>query len=310
MSYIKVFSFLLGAIILVTGTKAAPPKVVVSMAPIHSLVSEVMDGIAQPQLIFEGAQSPHTFTLRPSHIRTLKQANIIIWIGPVLERVLAQPLSLHASQAQQLRIIDIQNLTLYPKRTDDNWHVPCPHTHHNNKCPIDPHVWLSPDNAKVIVNAVTEVLKQNDPTNASAYLKNRNRMLKKLNRLDTELKRLVQPIQGVPYLVFHDGYQYFERHFNLNAIGAVAVNPEMPVNLKHLQNLTQIIAEKQVRCLFREPQHSAAILKRLAAQTNTHIGILDPIGSYSPETGKGYFDMMRNLVHNLVKCLKQGKPND
>src|SRR4051812_646712 len=67
--------------------------VVVSIKPIHSLVAAIMDGVGTPDLIVDGAASPHTYALKPSNARALQDAKVVFWVGPGMEAFLEKPLS-------------------------------------------------------------------------------------------------------------------------------------------------------------------------------------------------------------------------
>src|SRR5262245_59202404 len=71
---------------------AAVPKVLVSIAPIHSLVTAVMQGIGTPELLLKAEQSPHHFFLSPSQTKKIAQADLIFWVGDALESFLVKPI--------------------------------------------------------------------------------------------------------------------------------------------------------------------------------------------------------------------------
>ena len=71
----------------------AVPKVVVSIKPLHSLVSGVMEGVGEPNLLLEGNASVHVYSMRPSEVSMLQQAELFFWIGPQLETFLEKPLA-------------------------------------------------------------------------------------------------------------------------------------------------------------------------------------------------------------------------
>lgn len=81
------------ATLIACSTAQAAPKVVASIKPVHSLVAGVMEGVATPDLIVDGAASPHTFSLRPSKARSLENAEMIVWVGPQIETFLGRPIS-------------------------------------------------------------------------------------------------------------------------------------------------------------------------------------------------------------------------
>src|SRR5262245_60479644 len=83
---------------------AEPPKVVVSIKPLHSLVAAVMDGVGQPQLLVKTSADPHSYTLKPSEAQALSGAQLVIWAGPGVETFLEKPVAALAGKAKVLRL--------------------------------------------------------------------------------------------------------------------------------------------------------------------------------------------------------------
>ena len=79
-------------VLLALPARAEPPRVVASIMPIHSLAAGVMAGVAEPELLLKGGESPHSFTLRPSDVRKLGRAELVIWVGEALETPLSDTL--------------------------------------------------------------------------------------------------------------------------------------------------------------------------------------------------------------------------
>ena len=77
-TYILVLLF---PLVLLVSSANAEVKVVASIKPIHSLVSYIMDGVGKPDVIVDGYNSPHNFSLKPSHAKMLQNADLIIWMG-------------------------------------------------------------------------------------------------------------------------------------------------------------------------------------------------------------------------------------
>ena len=82
------------------------PRVVATVKPVHSLVSGVMAGVGTPELLIDGAQSPHTFSMRPSDAQALENADIVFWMGPEIETALLRPLANLPQQAAALSETD------------------------------------------------------------------------------------------------------------------------------------------------------------------------------------------------------------
>ncbi len=109
---------LLAACTLVAASVAAQadPKVVVSIKPVHSLVSGVMEGVGTPELIVEGAGSPHTYALKPSKAKALADADVVFWMGPDLEAFLEKPIGTVASNAKSVALMNAHDLKKLPFR--------------------------------------------------------------------------------------------------------------------------------------------------------------------------------------------------
>ena len=90
---LKLISSVLIAFLATISISKAEVKVVASIKPIHSLVSYVMDGVGKPDVIVDGYNSPHGFSLKPSHAKMIENADLIIWVGEDLEAFLEKPLN-------------------------------------------------------------------------------------------------------------------------------------------------------------------------------------------------------------------------
>ena len=104
-------SILFGTALLFSSFSAiAEIKVVTTIKPIHSLVSGVMDGVSNPTLIIEGSNSPHNFSLKPSHAKMLEEADIVFWIGEDLESFMEKPLNSLAKNSVQISFMDLKSI--------------------------------------------------------------------------------------------------------------------------------------------------------------------------------------------------------
>ncbi|MEM7067260.1 MAG: zinc ABC transporter substrate-binding protein [Pseudomonadota bacterium] len=110
MRFVK--SALLASTLLSTSTLAAQAdiKVVASIKPVHSLVAAVMTGVGTPELIVQGAGSPHTYALKPSQAQNLENADVVFWIGHELEAFLEKPLEAIATKAKTVELLDAHGL--------------------------------------------------------------------------------------------------------------------------------------------------------------------------------------------------------
>ena len=294
------------------GRDIHPPQVVVTIAPLHSLVAGVMDGIATPTLLMPGNISPHHYTLKPSTARLIDTADAVFWVGEAIESGLVRALKNMTNPAHQLEMMTLPSLQRLPFRSGDAWeHKHDDHGeagehghHHDTHEEVwDPHIWLDPHNARVIVLAVKDRLIELDPEHTADYTRNAQRLEQRLQALDRDLEAALVPLRDTPYLVFHDAYHYFEDRYGLNAVGAISPTPEQRPGARHLRAVEKKIKQRGVRCIFSEPQFTERYIDLFDTQDGIRYGELDPLGSGIKPGPEHYFLMMRTLAGSLQDCL-------
>lgn len=282
---------------------AEPPKVLVSIAPLHSLVAQVMDGVAEPELVYEASQSPHSSAMTPRQLKAIVEADLLFWIGPELETALARLLPRMSADAQAYELHDYDaGMALLPMR--DTLFTPSGTEHDHDHGDLDPHIWLSLDNAPVFVDFVAARLSEFDPDHRDHYQTNADQTRARLDALAGQLDERLNTSRSTPYIVFHDGFQYFEHDQNLNGLGALVLNPDIPPGPRTVARLRDLAAPLERVCLFREPQYSERwLLPLVDGVESATLGTIDPLGQLS-EPGTGlYADMMLRLADALAACL-------
>ena len=170
--------------------------------------------------------------------------------------------------------------------------------HHHGE--FDPHIWLDPMNAKVILNEMAEHLIENDAKNASKYKSNLKKALKDIDKLVSNVSSELN--QSVASIVFHDAYQYFEKRFDVNILGAFTVNTDVMPGAEQLAEIREIIEHDKVACVFSEPQFNPDIIKAVARDMNIKTGVVDPLGA-TLDPGKDlYFDLIKNMSSSFKGC--------
>jgi len=170
--------------------------------------------------------------------------------------------------------------------------------HHHGE--FDPHIWLDPINAKVILNEMVEHLIENDAKNASTYKSNLDKALKDIDKLTMEV--MTELNQSTSSIVFHDAYQYFEKRFNVNVLGAFTVNTDVMPGAEQLSEIREIIEHDKVACVFSEPQFNPDIIKAVAKDMNIKTGIIDPLGATLNPGKDLYFDLIKNMSKSFKGC--------
>ncbi|MGE0723278.1 MAG: zinc ABC transporter substrate-binding protein [Alphaproteobacteria bacterium] len=300
---------------LLLGIAAAPVaavEVVASIKPIHSLVAGVMEGAGAPSLLVDGAQSPHTFALRPSDARRLAAADVVVWVGPTLESALAKPIGALARKAAIVTLSASADLSVLAARSGGGWsgdgHAHGndhghDHGHSHVAGEDDGHLWLDPANAQAILSVVAEALAGRDPARADLYRANAARRSAAIAALDASLRQRLDPVADRPFLVFHDAYQYLERRYGLNAVGAIAVSPDRKPGARRIRELRRRVAGADVRCVFSEPQFDPTVVATVLEGTGARTAVLDPLGAAIANGPELYPTLMRMIAGTIVGCL-------
>jgi len=297
--------------VFVTTTQAAAPRVVVSIAPIHSLVAGVMNGVAVPELLVSGNSSPHGYMLKPSQVRSLQRADVIVWVGESVEGFLVRPLANYDASKTVIELMDAQGMHLLDAREGGVWqankndHGQDDHGHDaHGHGKTDGHLWLDPDNAKTIVRLLVAQLSELDSEHAAIYESNGKRLQQALSELDQQLKQRLAAVSQTPYLVFHDAYQYFEQRYGLMPIGAIMIGAEHKPGARRMTQVRQRVKAEHVRCVFNEPQFPSKLIQIVTEGSSLKSATLDPMGMGLEPGEKLYFDLMRKLGQDLLACLK------
>ena len=298
----KLFAPIISLFLIFTPLKAEV-NVVTSIKPLHSLTSYIMDGIGEPGLIIDGVASPHNFQIKPSHAKMLQKADLVIWVGEDLESFLPTALKSIPKNSVVLELLDQSGLKKLKFREknifeghDDHGHDEHGHAHGE----YDPHIWLDPLNAKVIVKKITNQLVKIDSANSSTYKSNSKNLLKDLDALTKTIKKDLN--KNASFVVFHDAYQYFEKRFGLSVVGALTVNPDVMPGAEQLSEIREVIGEKKVKCIFSEPQFNPAIIKSIASDTGVKTGVLDPLGATINKSKNMYFNLIEDMSNALKDC--------
>ena len=282
-----------------------------------------MDGVGKPDVIVDGYNSPHGFSLKPSHAKMIEKADLIIWVGEDLEAFLEKPLNTIAKKAVKVEIMDLSGVKKLKfreknifeghddhghghkeKKHDDHGHKKAKHDDHGHEGHAhgehDPHVWLDPMNAKVIVKEIEKQLIKLDPDNSSKYKANSKKAQSELDNLTKNIKRDLKG--NLRFVVFHDAYQYFENRFGIKVLGALTVNPDVLPGAEQLSEIREVIEHEKVNCLFSEPQFNPAIIKSIAKDTKIKTGVLDPLGA-TLDKGKGmYSELLQSMYASFKGC--------
>ena len=321
-------------------TDTTEGEILVTIKPLHSLVSAVAGPEQNVALLLTGNYSPHDFALRPSQMRQLQSAKVFFYVGEGLESFLLQVLPSLPNDQLRVAVSHSPSVTLLPSRQAGIWpqqhddhhnsdhhdairniddhehddhektddHNNHDHAAHDHGGIHDPHIWLDPANAALIAADIAENLARAFPENRSRYIANAATLQSKLAALDTTLQARLEPVKGKPFIQFHDSVQYFEARYGLKGLGAINLEPDDSPSARRIGDIQNLIADQNVRCVFREPQYSDRLVRIVIADSGASSATLDPLGvpfSPGPEL---YFQMMEGIATAMRECLGSTAP--
>ncbi len=306
-------------------------RVVATIKPIHALVAEVMGDAGEPRLLVGGAASPHTYALKPSDAKALHSAQIVFRVSEQIEPFTRRIASSLPKSVTVVTLADAPGVKRLAMRSGDTFEA---HSHdgdsHNGhghdehdadhdgthgheaghdeatEKPVrDGHVWLDPDNAVAMVREIARALKAAAPDKAAVFEANAARAIAGIESAAREIDEAIAPLRGKPFVVFHDAYQYFETRFQIPAIGAITVSPEVQPSARRLAEIRRKIKDLKARCVFAEPQFKAKLVASVLEGTDAKAGTLDPEGVTVTPGPEAYTTLLRNLTAGLKACLAE-----
>jgi len=328
----------------------AAPQVTTDIAPVHSLVARVMDGVGAPALIVPPGATPHAYSLRPSEAAALDRAEVVFWIGDGLTPWLADSIGTLAGDAHVVELLGAggsqvrdfrEALTFAAKAGDDHAHdhghdaharddhdkddghdhghdeghdhghdaghdhghdESHDHGHDHAHDGADPHAWLDPANARAWLGVIAAELAEHDPANADTYAANAAEASQELAALEARLAARLTPVRDVPYVVYHDAYQYFEARFDLAPTGAMAMSDAADPGPARVAALRDAAQQAGIVCVFGEPQFGGARVAAIFGDTVGH-GVLDPLGSGHEPGPALYPALLADMADALTGCL-------
>ncbi len=316
-----------------TSVIADVPNVAADIAPIHSLVSRVMDGVGAPKLIVQSGASPHGYRLRPSEAKALQDADHVFWIGEELTPWLNSAIDTLATKASVTTLLDQEGVVLHNFREgalfeahdhsahddddkdhddhddhdDDKDHDDHDdhndHDDHDDHGSHDPHAWLSPKNAKLWLNIIASKLSVSDPENAANYFMNAAAGQAEIEEMIAEVSATLKPVQGGKFVVFHDAYQYFENDFDFYASGAISLSDASDPSPARIEKIQKRIRDEGIQCVLAEPQFKKGLVATVMEGSEATASVIDPLGAELKTGPKLYTQLIKNMAKTLRDCL-------
>lgn len=285
--------------------------VVASIKPLGFIASAIADGVTSTEILLPDGASEHDYSLRPSDVKRLQGADLVVWVGPEMEAFMQKSVG-QLPQQKQLTLSTLAGVKpLLQKGDDHDEEEHQGHDHsaensddHHHHGEYNMHIWLSPEIARLSAVAIHEKLVELMPENKAKLDANLLRFESELSSTDKQIGSVLAPLQGKGYFVFHDAYGYFEKQYGLTPLGHFTVNPEIQPGAQRLHEIRTQLVEHKAVCVFAEPQFRPAVIHAVARGTSVRSGTLDPLGIDVAPGKDSYMQFLTGLANQYASCLK------
>jgi len=302
MNYRLLLSFILLLTIKSVGAESTL-DVVVSIKPIHSITTILMDGIATPKLLLNSSDSAHTFHLKPSQIRMLSKSDLVITISDDFETGLRKALK-NVKKDSHFKVSSLNQLNTLKSRGEEIYEVneeeEGNHADHTN----DLHLWLDVDNMQLISQHISNLLIELDPANKAKYSENFNKVNSELNKLQIELQNQLEPFLSTRFAIFADTLQYFENNLNLKRPVIITPYHGARLSINRTLEAKKIIKDLNISCLIYGSEIRPNQVNVLSEGLTLKAFKIDILGSVYPSGSDQYFNLMKGISSQLALCLK------
>ena len=286
---------------------SASAAVVASLKPVGFIAAAIADGVTDTEVLLPDGASEHDYALRPSDVKRLQGADLVVWIGPEMEAFMEKALT-NVPQQKQVALAELSSvkpLLMKGAHEDEHDHhdgeADEEHHHHGE---YNMHIWLSPEIAKASAVAIHDKLVELMPQRRAKLDANLKDFEAQLAQTDKQVGSVLAPLKGKGYFVFHDAYGYYEKHFGLSSLGHFTVNPEIQPGAQRLHEIRTQLVQHKAECVFAEPQFRPAVVEAVARGTQVRMGTLDPLGTAIGVSKTSYAQFLTQLSNQYASCLK------
>ncbi len=283
--------------------------VLASIRPLGFIAAAIADGVTPTEVLLPDGATPQDYKLLPSDLQRMRRADLLVWVGPGLEAFMSKSVA----QLPPNRVVNIsalqavQPLLLAYDDQDQRQHgIPGGNMPADNHHPeqYNQSMWLSPEIAKLAAIAIHAKLLELMPQKRDQLDANLRQFELGLTKTDIKLGKMLQPVQGKGYFVFHDATGYFEKHYGLAPLGHLTVKSDIQPGQQRLHKIRTLLVEQKAECVFAEPQFRPAIMNAVTEGTTVRVGTLDPLGNGIALTKDSYVNFLSHLTSQYVSCLK------
>ena len=290
-------------------------KVMASFYPMYDFVEKIGGDYVEVTNMVPAGTEPHDWEPAATDIKNLEEADVFIYNGAGMEHwvedVLAslenkdlkaveasKGLELLAGGEEAEATSEDQTETDSEAATDDQ----------AEEVSYDPHVWLSPKNAKQEMSNIKDALIEADPDHAEAYEQNYETYATKMDDLDAEYQEKLADTKSKDLIVAHEAFGYLCREYGLNQVGIEGLSPDSEPDAKRMNEIIAFAKENNVKTIFFEELVSPKVAETIASEIGAKTAVLNPLEGLTDEeisAGEDYFSVMESNLEALTQALNE-----
>ncbi|MGB4610471.1 MAG: zinc ABC transporter substrate-binding protein [Saccharofermentanales bacterium] len=257
------------------------PIIAVSIVPQKTFAEAVCGDMAEVIVMIPPGNSPANYEPTPQEIEQFSKAKLYFAIGVPTEEANIIP---KAEEISEMKIIRLQDdvSKMYPDR---------------ELAPgkRDPHIWLSPKRAMVMVESIAREMAEFDPANKEKYEENAQKYITELEDLDKEINNALKDVEDRKFIVFHPAFGYFADDYNLEMYALEENGKEAtPQRLKEMVDLAK---EENIKAIFYQAEISSKQAESFAEEIGGKTIQLAPLAPNYIEN----FKKMTELISEIMQ---------
>ena len=260
-----------------------------------STLTEGVEGVEVQRLNTGNISCLHDYTLSVDDMKMIEGADLIAINGVGLETFMEDALA-----AAKSTVVDcsegvelLENLAHHHEEGDEHEHD---HGHY------DPHIWLDPENAAVMVENLADALAEADPDNKAVYEQNAEAAEDKLEARKDELENQIEQagLENAGLITFHDGFQYFSKAFDLHLMASIEEEAGSEASAKEINDISAMVNDNNIPVIFTETNGSDATAQAISRETGCQVGELTMLMSGDGETLDDYLDGVSSNITAII----------
>ncbi len=273
-------------------------SVIASIFPVADMVKQVGGMYVDVTTVIPPGASPHTYEPKPSLLKKISEARVFFMIGAGLELWAGKFVRLSKNQLQTVKLSEGISLIRLSKHHDDDTNISDTESGFAN-----PHIWLDPEIAKLMVNKIISVLCKIDNKHMNYYEKQGSAYLDKLDELHFLISSTVEKFKIRKYVCFHPAWDYFARQYKLESVGVIEAAPGRNPTPRSIKKIVSLIIKHDIRAVFAEPQLNPKVAEVIAREAGVKVLFLDPMGGPDINGRNSYFDLMKYNLGVLQEAM-------